>query len=203
MKIAAGARSPGRTYLDGQCLIAMPGMRDERFQRTVVYLCAHSDDGAMGIVVNRGAPDVRFDDLLVQLNIVDSEHAIRLRPQSPSVRVLQGGPVETGRGFVLHSADYFLDAATLPIASGICMTHTLDVLKAIAQGSGPNTAVLALGYAGWGAGQLESEILANGWLHCDADNALLFDADDETKYARALSKLGISPAMFSGVSGRA
>jgi putative transcriptional regulator len=203
MKIGTGIRSDGRTYLDGQCLIAMPGMRDERFQRAVVYLCAHSDDGAMGIVVNRSAPDVEFDDLLVQLNIVDSEQSIRLRPENPAVRVLQGGPVETGRGFVLHSADYFLDSATLPIATGICMTHTLDVLKAIAQGSGPNTAVLALGYAGWGAGQLENEILANGWLHCAADNDLLFDDNYDTKYARALSKLGISPAMFSGIAGRA
>jgi putative transcriptional regulator len=203
MRIGTGLKSAGRTYLDGQCLIAMPGMRDERFQRTVVYLCAHSDDGAMGLIINKSAPDIQFDDLLVQLNIVDSENAIRIRPENPAVRVVRGGPVETGRGFVLHSADYFMDSATLPIATGICLTHTVDVLKAIALGSGPDTAVLALGYAGWGAGQLEKEIKANGWLHCPADHDLLFDDRYDTKYTRALSKLGISPAMFSGVAGRA
>ncbi len=203
MKIGSGSRSGSRTYLDGQCLIAMPGMRDERFQRTVVYLCAHSDDGAMGLIVNRSASDIRFNELLVQLNIVDSENAIRFRPETTGVRVLRGGPVETGRGFVLHSADYFQDSATLPIAKDICLTHTIDVLKAIADGSGPNTAVLALGYAGWGAGQLEDEIKANGWLHCPADHELLFDDDYDTKYQRALGKLGINPAMFSGASGRA
>jgi putative transcriptional regulator len=203
MMIGTGSRSDGRSYLDGQCLIAMPGMRDDRFKRAVVYICAHSDDGAMGLIVNRSAPDIQFSDLLVQLNIVDSENAIRFRPESPTVRVLRGGPVETGRGFVLHSADYFMDSATLPIDKGICLTHTIDVLKAIAQGSGPDTAILALGYAGWSAGQLEDEIKANGWLHCDADHALLFDDAYDTKYDRALSKLGISPAMFSGAAGRA
>ncbi len=203
MMIGSGSRSEGRSYLDGQCLIAMPGMRDDRFKRAVVYICAHSDDGAMGLIVNKSAPDIQFSDLLVQLSIVDSENAIRFRPESPAVRVLRGGPVETGRGFVLHSADYFMDAATLPIDRGICLTHTIDVLKAIAQGSGPDTAILALGYAGWSAGQLEDEIKANGWLHCDADHALLFDDAYDTKYNRALSKLGINPAMFSGAAGRA
>lgn len=203
MKITDGARSSGRSYLDGQCLIAMPGMRDERFQRSVVYMCAHSDEGAMGLIINRRAPDVQLSELLMQLGIVDDERAIRVRPADGEVQVLRGGPVETGRGFVLHSADYFADASTLPIDQDICLTHTVDVLRAIAFGEGPRKAVLALGYAGWGAGQLESEIKANGWLHCEADPALLFDPATDTKYQRALSKLGVDPGRLSGVAGRA
>ncbi len=201
MKINVGARSKGRSYLDGQCLIAMPGMRDERFRRTVVYLCAHSDEGAMGLVINRSAPDMKLSELLLQLGIVDHADAIRLRPADQTVQVLKGGPVETGRGFVLHSSDYFVDASTLPIDDGICLTHTIDVLKAIAQGAGPRHAFLALGYAGWGAGQLETEIQANGWLHCDADSGLLFDLALDTKYNRALSKLGVDPARLSSTAG--
>lgn len=203
MKIADGSRSSGRSYLDGQCLIAMPGMRDERFQRTVVYVCAHSDEGAMGLILNRKAPDVALADLLIQLGLVDHQDAIRLRPREDPVQVLRGGPVETGRGFVLHSSDYFTDASTLPIDDGVCLTHTIDVLRAIAHGDGPSRALLALGYAGWGAGQLESEIQANGWLHCDADSGLLFDLALDTKYQRALSKLGIDPGRLSGSAGRA
>jgi putative transcriptional regulator len=201
MKIADGPKSSGRSYLDGQCLIAMPGMRDERFQRTVVYLCAHSDEGAMGLVLNRSAPDLQLSDLLVQLGIVAHENAIRLHPSGQPVQVLRGGPVETGRGFVLHSSDYYADASTLPIDDGVCLTHTIDILKAIATGDGPRQAVLALGYAGWGAGQLETEIQANGWLHCDADPGLLFDLALDTKYLRALGKLGIDPGRLSPLAG--
>lgn len=200
--MGSGPRSSGRSYLDGQCLIAMPGMRDERFQRSVVYLCAHSDEGAMGLIINKRARDIEFADLLVQLEIVDDRKSIRL-PASRPVQVLRGGPVETGRGFVLHSADYFVESSTLPIDTGVCLTHTIDVLKAIAAGEGPDRAVLALGYAGWSAGQLESEIRANGWLHCPADQALLFDTAAETKYHRALSKLGIDPGLLSSAAGRA
>lgn len=200
--MGSGPRSSGRFYLDGQCLIAMPGMRDERFQRSVVYVCAHSDDGAMGLIINKRAPDIEFADLLVQLDIVADRKAIRL-PEHHGVQVLRGGPVETGRGFVLHSSDYFAESSTLPIDNGVCLTHTIDVLKALAAGDGPHRAVLALGYAGWSAGQLESEIRANGWLHCPADGDLLFDALAETKYQRALGKLGIEPAMLSSSAGRA
>jgi putative transcriptional regulator len=201
MRIADGSKSSGRSYLDGQCLIAMPGMRDERFKRTVVYVCAHSDEGAMGLVLNRRAPDVQLSELLLQLGVVESEQAIRLRASEDEVQVLRGGPVEPGRGFVLHSSDYFTDASTLPIDDGVCLTHTIDVLRAIAMGDGPRRAVLALGYAGWGAGQLENEIQANGWLHCDADAELLFDLGHETKYQRALSKLGIDPGRLSSAAG--
>lgn len=203
MKIGSNQRVSGRSYLDGQCLIAMPGMADTRFSRSVVYVCAHSEDGAMGIIVNKPAADTRFPDLLVQLDVIPSEELIRLPSQAERLQVLRGGPVETKRGFVLHSADFFLESATLPIDDGICLTATLDILRAIAIGSGPENAVLALGYAGWGAGQLESEIQANGWLHCAADPALLFDDGIDTKYNRALGKIGIDPVFLSSQAGHA
>jgi len=203
MKIGSSQRVSGRSYLDGQCLIAMPGMTDTRFSRSVVYICAHSEDGAMGIILNKPAPDTRFPDLLVQLDVIPSEELIRLPSQAERMQVLRGGPVETKRGFVLHSSDFFLESATLPIDNGICLTATLDILRAIAIGSGPENAVLALGYAGWGAGQLESEIQSNGWLHCAADPALLFDDGIETKYHRALQKIGIDPAFLSSTAGHA
>ncbi len=201
MRISAGSKSVGRSYLDGQCLIAMPGMRDERFQRTVIYVCAHSDEGAMGLIINQAAADVCFSEILLQLGIVESENVIRLKPALDPVPVLRGGPVETGRGFVLHSADYFVDESTLPIDEGVCLTHTVDILKAMAAGEGPSKAFLALGYAGWGAGQLESEIQANGWLHCAADPGLLFDLGHEARYAGALSKLGVDPGRLSAAAG--
>ncbi|MEI5666147.1 YqgE/AlgH family protein [Bosea sp. CCNWLW174] len=203
MNIGSNQRISGRSYLDGQCLIAMPGMSDQRFARSVVYLCAHSEDGAMGIIVNKPAADTRFPELLVQLDVIPPDQAILLPSQAERMKVLRGGPVETKRGFVLHSADFFLESATLPIDDGICLTATLDILRAIAVGTGPENAVLALGYAGWGAGQLESEIQSNGWLHCAADQALLFDDALDTKYARALGKLGIDPAFLSKDAGHA
>lgn len=203
MNLGSNQRVSGRSYLDGQCLIAMPGMSDQRFARSVVYLCAHSEDGAMGIIVNKPAADTRFPELLVQLDVIPPDQAIRLPSQAEKVKVLRGGPVETKRGFVLHSADFFLESATLPIDDGICLTATLDILRAIAVGTGPENAVLALGYAGWGAGQLESEIQSNGWLHCEADPELLFDDALDTKYFRALGKLGIDPAFLSKDAGHA
>lgn len=203
MNLGSNQRISGRSYLDGQCLIAMPGMSDPRFARSVVYLCAHSEDGAMGIIVNKPAADTLFPDLLVQLDVIPPDQAIRLPSQAERMKVLRGGPVETKRGFVLHSADFFLESATLPIDDGICLTATLDILRAIAVGTGPENAVLALGYAGWGAGQLESEIQSNGWLHCAADQELLFDDALDTKYARALSKLGIDQAFLSKDAGHA
>lgn len=192
-----------RGYLDGQMLIAMPTMRDERFSRTVIYMCAHSSDGAMGIVVNQMASNVAFPDLLVQLDIIPEDRKINLPSDVTGVNVLRGGPVETGRGFVLHTSDFYIENSTLPIDEGICLTATLDILKAMATGEGPSHAVLALGYAGWGAGQLESEIQANGWLHCTADPDLIFGSDVETKYERAMRKIGIDPAMLSSEAGRA
>jgi putative transcriptional regulator len=204
MKMDIASPGPSRPgYLDGQLLVAMPTMADNRFARSVIYVCAHSQDGAMGIVVNQPAKKVSFSELLVQLEVIAPEEAIRLPVQAGSVPVVKGGPVETGRGFVLHSADYFVDNSTLPIDDGISLTATVDILRAIARGKGPHRAMLALGYAGWSPGQLEAEIQHNGWLNCPADQGLIFDSTLDTKYERALGKLGIDPAMLSAEAGHA
>ncbi len=201
MRRPAGPPSP-HSY-EGQFLIAMPSLRDGPFARSVVYMCAHRADGAMGIVINQRARDVEFAKLLVQLEIVRQADAIRLPPSVESVRVLRGGPVDTGRGFVLHSNDYRSGESTVKIAHGICLTATLDILKAIAQGAGPRRAVLALGCAGWASGQLESEILANAWLVGPVDDKLIFDSDYAGKYDRALALLGASAASLSAEAGHA
>ncbi|GGK25084.1 YqgE/AlgH family protein [Salinarimonas ramus] len=190
-------------YLDGQLLLAMPGMGDERFERTVIYLCAHSAEGAMGIVINKPSGDVKLPDLLVQLEIIPAEETIRLPARVGDMKVMMGGPVETTRGFVLHSPDFFLDQSTLPIDGDICLTATVDILRAMARGRGPDRAMFALGYAGWGAGQLETEIQKNGWLSCPADPDIVFGASAETKYESAFRKIGVDPAMLSPVAGNA
>jgi len=201
----AGAtqHAPEQGYLDGQLLVAMPLMGDPRFERSVIYMCAHSPEGAMGIMVNRPAGSIDFPELLVQLDIVKKGDQIKLPENAETLQVLQGGPVDTGRGFVLHSSDFFIEKATLRIDEDVCLTATVDILKAIAQGAGPRHAILALGYAGWAPGQLESEIQGNGWLHCDADPELIFGDDVEEKYARALRKIGIDPGMLSNDAGHA
>lgn len=190
-------------YLDGQLLVAMPVMGDSRFERSVIYLCAHSAEGAMGIMVNRPAGSIDFPQLLMQLNIIDRNDQISLPDSAETMKVLSGGPVDTGRGFVLHSSDYFIANATLKINDGVCLTTTIDILKAIAKGNGPQHAILALGYAGWRAGQLEEEIQDNGWLHCDADPELIFGDNVEDKYDLALRKIGIDPGMLSNAAGHA
>jgi putative transcriptional regulator len=196
-------RTRQQGFLDGQLLIAMPSMADPRFARSVVYLCAHSADGAMGIVINKLASEVTFRELLVQLDIVRSKNESTLPGGVDEIRVHRGGPVEAGRGFVLHSADFFLADATLPIDEGVCLTATLEILRAIAEGRGPGKALLALGYAGWAPGQLEFEIQANGWLHSQADRGILFDDDIDGKYDRALAKIGIGAGMLSSDAGHA
>ena len=205
MKIARKSLSKAlkQGYLDGQMLIAMPSMGDERFSRSVIYVCAHSSEGAMGIVVNQPAANISFPDLLVQLEVIPAADLIQLPPRAGGVKVLKGGPVETGRGFVLHSADFFIENSTLPINEGICLTATLDILKAIARGDGPLSAVLALGYASWEPGQLENEIHQNGWLHCPADPDLVFGQATESKYDKALKKIGVQPGMLSSEAGHA
>lgn len=190
-------------YLEGQCLIAMPNMADERFDRAVVFLCAHSEEGAMGIIVNKPARNVSFVDLLTQLGVVEEENAIRLPETARNVAVHNGGPVETGRGFVLHTSDFMLKEATLVAGDNVCLTATVEILRAIAHGSGPSQALLALGYAGWAPGQLEAEIARNGWLHCSADHDLLFDLDVTSKYERAVKKLGFDPQLLSTTAGHA
>jgi putative transcriptional regulator len=189
-------------YLDGQLLIAMPIMTDKRFARSVIYMCAHSAEGAMGLIINQRASHISFSELMKQLSIVpDGSDDIEIELADMDVHV--GGPVETGRGFVLHSADYYAADSTLPIDEGVSLTATIDILKAIAGGKGPDRAILALGYAGWRPGQLESEIAANGWLHCSADADLLFDRDLDQKYERALSKIGIDPSHLVSEAGHA
>jgi putative transcriptional regulator len=195
-----GADSP---YLDGQFLVAMPGMMDERFARAVIYICAHSPEGAMGIILNRPAANVSMPDLLVQLEIVPEMDRIRLPQQVGRMQVLMGGPVETSRGFVLHSPDFHIAQSTLPIDDSVCLTATIDILRAIAQGRGPHNAILALGYAGWGAGQLELELQSNGWLNCPADAELIFNTPAEIRYEMALRRIGIEPAMLSMEAGHA
>jgi putative transcriptional regulator len=196
-------RAAKRGYLDGQMLVAMPSMGDDRFARAVIYVCAHSSEGAMGIIVNQPAPHISFPDLLVQLEVIPAADLIQLPSSAGGVKVLKGGPVDTRRGFVLHSADFFIENSTLPIDEGICLTATLDILKAIARGEGPASAILALGYAGWAPGQLEQEINQNGWLHCTADSELIFGQDTDGKYAKAMKKIGIDLGMLSSEAGHA
>jgi putative transcriptional regulator len=189
--------------LDGQLLIAMPSMSDRRFQRSVIYICAHSSEGAMGLIINQRANHISAPDLLERLGISARNPDDEIMSDVLSLSIQVGGPVETGRGFVLHSSDYFSEDSTLAIEQGVCLTATIDILKAIAQGHGPSRAMLALGYAGWSPGQLEVEIQSNGWLHCPADPDLVFDEDLESKYARALGKMGIDLSHLVNDAGHA
>lgn len=185
-----------RMDLTGKLLIAMPGMGDPRFDHSVIYLCSHSDDGAMGLIVNKPA-DLRIKALLSQLNIaceipVVGERLVRF-----------GGPVETSRGFVLHSSDYEANLHSMPVKSGFSMTATLDILEDIAAGRGPAEAMLMLGYSGWGPGQLEDEISMNGWLTTDASPELVFQVADDEKWEAALATLGVDPLTLSASAGHA
>lgn len=183
--------------LAGQILIAMPGMTDPRFERSVVLLCAHSAEGAMGLIVNKPLEELSFSGLLGQLNIP-------LGPAGRDIRVHFGGPVERGRGFVLHSSDWRpLGEGTMQVPGGLEMTATINVLEALACGEGPGKALLALGYSGWGPGQLEAEIARNDWLTSDAPEGLVFGGDDRVKWSAALRGMGIDPLTLSAAAGRA
>lgn len=194
------------SVLEGQLLIAMPSMSDPRFARSVIYLCAHSAEGAMGLIINQTANNISFPDLLDRLEIFPEEEeegqGIDLS-DVPDLPIHVGGPVETGRGFVLHTSDYFVKDSTLSIRNEICLTATLEILKAIAEGRGPERAILALGYAGWSPGQLESEIHANGWLNCPASADIVFCDNQPDKYELALAALGIDPSHLVSDSGHA
>ncbi|WP_099865183.1 YqgE/AlgH family protein [Pararhizobium haloflavum] len=194
-------REKERSYLDGQLLIAMPHVFDSNFDRTVIYICAHSGDGAMGFILNRPQP-MSFCDLLVQLKVISSDDAICLPTRARDMAVQAGGPVDTGRGFVLHSDDYLSDS-TMPVSDELCMTATVDILRAISKGKGPHRATMMLGYAGWGPGQLEAEIGENGWLTCPASDDIVYDRALPDKYDRVLASMGINPAMLSRESGHA
>src|ERR1700756_465672 len=196
-------KAPQRGYLDGQMLIAMPSMGDDRFTRSVIYVCAHSTEGAMGIIVNQPAAHISFADLLVQLDVIPAAEIIQLPRRAGGVKVLKGGPGDTQRGFVLHSSDFFIAIRPLPMDEASCPAASLDILKAIARGDGPQSAILAIGYAGWAPGQLENEIQHNGWLHCSGDPELIFGQDTKGKYGKALKKIGIDLGMLSSEAGHA
>lgn len=183
------------TFFAGHLLVAMPGMPDPRFARTVIYMCAHTKDGAMGLVINKPFTQLSFPDLLDQLGIKAPKH-------SKAIRLRTGGPVESGRGFVLHSDDY-MHEGTMPVQDGIALTATVDILKAMAEGEGPRRSLLALGYANWGPGQLENELTGNGWLTVPVDDDIVFDAELDTKWERALAKAGAHPSFLSGEAGHA
>jgi putative transcriptional regulator len=182
------------TSLAGQLLIAMPQMQDPRFMRTVIFMCAHNAEGAMGLVVNKLVEQPSMSELLRQLGIA----ADGFRQE----QLHFGGPVEGGRGFVLHSPDY-TEESTLLVDGQVALTSTIEVLRAIGRGEGPRRSLLVLGYAGWGPGQLDAEIQANGWLHVAADDGLLFDGAQDDKWRRAIAKLGVDPLLLSGDVGHA
>lgn len=187
----------GESFLEGKLLIALPGMTDSRFDQSVIFMCAHSlDTGAMGLCINRPIEGLDFRDLMEKLEIETG-------PQTPDFPILYGGPVDTGRGFVLHSSDYESEESTLPITEEVSLTATLDILRAMAHGRGPKRSLFALGYAGWDEGQIEAEIQANSWIHCDPDPELLFALPPEHKWAAALAKLGIDISGLSAHAGRA
>lgn len=184
------------TELTGKLLIAMPDMGDPRFEKSVILVCSHSPEGAMGLIINKRADEVGFADLLDQLN-VETTGEVQDTP------VHFGGPVETGRGFVLHSDDFSGDSSSMQVPGGYRVTATLGILEALASGSGPTQSLMALGYAGWGPGQLEGELQDNGWLTSDADSEIVFSRDNDAKWNAALNKMGISALHLSGTGGRA
>ena len=190
--------------LRGQFLVAMPGMGDERFHETVIYIVGHSEEGAMGLVVNQPVEDMRFADILDELGIAGKDDENIRMPSSVRDReVLRGGPVQRGRGFVLHSPDYFRDENTYEVSDDICLTATLDILKSMAFRNAPAEAVFALGYCGWAAGQLENELALNGWLTVPFSRRLLFGTALNERYDVALAQLGITRATLSGAAGHA
>ena len=190
--------------LKGQFLVAMPSMVDEQFRESVIYLVGHGEEeGAMGLMVNRTLPDLRFADILDELGLGDEDESIRIPDPVKDRSVLQGGPVDTGRGFVLHSTDYFRDGNSYLVSDEVGLTATVDVLKAVAFGDAPAKSLLALGYCGWSPGQLEDEIQENGWLTVPFSRELIFETPVEKRYDVALQQLGITRATLSGAAGHA
>ena len=189
--------------LSGQLLVAMPSIGDSRFDRTVIYICSHTDKGAMGFVINRPADEIAFIDVLRQLKIIEEDGQINLPEKAREIQVVHGGPVETSRGFVLHTLEPEPILGVVKIDGTIRLSANMDILHAVAKGDGPERVVFALGYSGWDAGQLEAEIQQNGWILCPSSDDLLFDDDFETKYERALAMIGVDLGMLSTDMGRA
>jgi putative transcriptional regulator len=187
--------------LKGQFLVAMPEIGDEHFRDSVIYLVGHSDEGAMGLVVNQSLEDMKFADILEELGIGEKDDLIRLPDRVRERAVLRGGPVQRGRGFVLHSPDYFRQDNSYPVNEDVCLTATLDVLKALAFDEAPTDALFALGYCGWAAGQLEQEIGENGWLTVPYSRDLLFETPITARYEAALKLLGVTRATLSTTAG--
>lgn len=196
-------RGKAGSYLNGQLLIAMPSMQDPRFARSVVYMCTHTREGAMGLIINQRADNISFSELLVQARIVKEGRESAVPPAVQAMLVHVGGPVETGRGFVLHSAEFRGNDSTVAIDADVSLTATIDILRAIARGKGPARSLLALGCAGWSSGQLERELQANGWLNCPAHPDLVFDTVLDRKYARAMAVLGVNPSHLVSEAGHA
>jgi putative transcriptional regulator len=202
MDLLRQKRAPrNRGFLNDHFLIAMPSMRDDRFSRAVIYVCAHSEEGAMGLIINQ-PQQMLFSDLVVQLGLIDEDQSIRLPARARDFVVRNGGPVDRSRGFVLHTDDYRVESS-LPVSEEICLTATVDILRAITHGKGPRSALMTLGYSGWSPGQLEREVSENDWLTCPAQFDLLFDTDMDTKYDRVLTSIGIDLSRLSTVAGHA
>ncbi len=192
------------TGLSGHLLIASPTMADDRFSKAVIYICAHSEEGAMGLIINRHADTMHFTDLIDQVFTPGNSNPITLTEDCDNLPFIHfGGPVETGRGFVLHTPDYHSKEHTFPVNNNISLTATIDILKAIANGTGPMQSLLALGYAGWAPGQLEEELSENGWLHCPANSKLVFETAAESKYETAFKTLGIDRGFLVNQTGHA
>lgn len=184
-------------FLTGRVLIAMPGIDDPRFERAVVLVCSHSEDHGVGLALNRPVPGMTAPDLLERLKTP-------MNMRLPADPVLFGGPVDRERGFVVHTDDYYCETSSLPVCQGVAMTAAREVLEVLGdQARRPRRSFLALGYAGWGAGQLEREIQDSVWLTCEPDDELLFGLDFKDKWARALAKIGVSAASLSTTGGRA
>lgn len=183
-------------FLLGKLLVALPGMPDPRFEKSVILMCAHSDQGAMGIIVNKPFEGLSFRDLVERLDV-------KVTADTPDPPILFGGPVGTGQGFVLHSSEFGNGEATMPVTSEISLTATIEILRAIAEGRGPQKALFALGYAGWGPGQIENELMSNGWIPCDVQKDILFDLDCALKWQAALGSIGADISGLSAEAGRA
>lgn len=183
-------------FLLGKLLVALPGMPDPRFEKSVILMCAHSDQGAMGIIVNKPFEGLSFRELVERLDV-------KVTADTPDPPILFGGPVGTGQGFVLHSSEFGNGEATMPVTSEISLTATIEILRAIAEGRGPQKALFALGYAGWGPGQIENELMSNGWIPCDVQKDILFDLDCALKWQAALGSIGADISGLSAEAGRA
>jgi putative transcriptional regulator len=197
-----GIQFDGRDFLAGNFLIAMPGMGDSRFEKSVIYVCAHTEKGAMGFVINRSLNKPSIDDFFTQLGIISENEVDELAENYKNIQLCSGGPVEPGRGFVLHSPE-FSGESTLVVDENVSLTATLEILRAIVTGKGPNDILLTLGYSGWASGQLEKEIVSNGWLICPSDSSIIFSEKNSAKYEQALNILGVDPMLLSGDSGHA